>query len=536
MASTEAPIDGVSYPIKLGATLTMATSTTSSTSSISTLPTSPTTSLPSSVRSGVIQFDTCIPVVIKCMIISYVSFRSYLSMKRLNKQWHGIAERSESKSSHLLRVSSFLIKCHEPHLLDNISEWLQRLVSHAPTILSVPTIPCATSVSVNPKLESSLILMGDTLTSLSIDSLLEVKDPLLLTSSGILWCKNLTSLSLPSTFPATLFKQLPRLAHYRGVMDASCIPMLPSSLTSLTITGLIPSDLIQVLDNHPSLTHLYADGLGPLVHFSDDQRRRIITHPSLTSIGGPVWGIPVSTLTTLVHDIGLSQLKCIEVLFVKTGFTKTMMTLAPNLTNIQYQLWADDIDEIKSLSMMKSLVHLKLIVREVVVIPSLPLVSHVLKDLVIQGPFDDDNPMPSFELFRRLTQLTSLTIVANSMFERPTVSCFDSFATIGMPLLLAITMIGDLPEAEEEGEKEEPHGWKHFLRTIPNCNNDTTRPHSDRRLYFASNYIARMWIEYRGLEQSCARVVPNGIYPCHPISLLPIDYSDTIDCNPNLCD
>jgi uncharacterized protein YqkB len=50
-----------------------------------------------------------LPMVIKSMIISYLSFRSYLTIMRLNHSWQVAALRNESKCPHL-QAASFMIK------------------------------------------------------------------------------------------------------------------------------------------------------------------------------------------------------------------------------------------------------------------------------------------------------------------------------------------------------------------------------------------------------------------------------------------
>jgi hypothetical protein len=236
-------------------------------------------------------------------------------------------------------------------------------------------------------------------------------------SGGVsVWCSNLTSLSLRTRTPNGydgLFKWLPKLVHYDGGIDPISISLLPLSLTSLHTTGLSANHVMEILDRLPSLTHLYVDRMGHSRKYTRDQRRHLLLHhPTLTSIGGDIWDIIPSLLPDLVGSAGLPHLKSIEAAWMSDGFTNAIMKVAPSLSQITYRLFSEDGEELKALSKMKSLTHLKLDIRSELMLPLLvPNVSHVLKDLVVTGPFDnDDRP---FEIFEGLTQLTSLTFVSS---------------------------------------------------------------------------------------------------------------------------
>jgi hypothetical protein len=194
------------------------------------------------------------------------------------------------------------------------------------------------------------------------------------------------------------------------------------------------------------------------------------------------------------------------------------MKVAPNLTRIDYQVFGADLIEQKALSIMKSLIHLKLSIRSslyqrgLLPIPVLlPLVSHVLKDLIIRDSFKDGAAMP-FESFRGLTQLTSLTFQADNPLIDDKVIWFDSFTSIGLPLLPFITFTGPLTDLKD---------WRSLIVNLPNCGH--------RRMYFPSSKIAELWKNWFSIEQSCTRIVGNGIYPC---DCSPEPIIDHDDCDP----
>jgi hypothetical protein len=57
------------------------------------------------------NYDDRIPMVIKSMIISYLSFRSYLTIMRLSRSWKAASLRTEAKSPQQ-QAASFII--HSP--------------------------------------------------------------------------------------------------------------------------------------------------------------------------------------------------------------------------------------------------------------------------------------------------------------------------------------------------------------------------------------------------------------------------------------
>jgi hypothetical protein len=230
-----------------------------------------------------------------------------------------------------------------------------------------------------------------------------------------------------------LFDCLPRLMHYHGRVDPSAISKLPLSLTSLHTTSVSANHVMDIVDHLPSLTHLRVDETS---QYTDYERRILLFHhPTLTSIGGGIWSIKGSALYELVGPDGLPHLKSISVGVVKEGFTNAMMKMAPNLTQIEYQLTSYDVGELKALSLMKSLTHLRLTIGSALILPLLVSnVSHVLKDLMITAPLSDGDHL-LFESFRGLTQLTSLTFQGSRPGGESKAVWFDSFASIGLPLL-----------------------------------------------------------------------------------------------------
>jgi hypothetical protein len=466
-----------------------------------------------------------IPMVIKSMIISYLSFRSYLTIMRLNHSWRSASLRTESKCPYL-QSSSFMISSSS----NDGQGWLNQLVTLAPKTLILSEgiqLPLQLSLDdtkcgIDAKMLSSLHRIGETLTSLTVDILTEAAAVTSTSStttgrsggvrgrvdgSDNVWCSNLTSLSLRTETPNgdhDLVKWLPKLADFHGIIHPDSILVLPLSLTSLQLSRLSPTRIIEIIDHLPLLTHLYVNGMGHYDGATDDQRRRLIHHPTLASLGGDIWDINPSRLQQLVGSASLSHLKCIDVPHVEEELTYIIMKVAPNLTQIDYQLSyeggeenTNDAKELHSLGKMKSLTNLKLVIHDYFILPLLvPNVSHVLKDLIISGPFTRDN-IP-FESFRGLTQLTSLTFYMTGTNAAPVI-WFDAFASIGLPLLPFITLSGQLNHLLS---------WKSLIPRISNCGH--------RRIYFPTTAIARLWKPGFDIEQSCIRILGNGIYPCHP--------------------
>jgi hypothetical protein len=469
-----------------------------------------------------------IPMVIKSMIISYLSFRSYLSIMRLNLAWRTAAQPFQRKWPHC-QAASFMIhsstnvpilssmtKSDIPLLLSDGYEWYNRLVPFAPKTLILPT------THLYPSQVQLLSLLHPTITSISCVDIPEWSP----TDVGEGWYWQLTSLSLSKQQRGLktghhLFKCLPQLTHYHGYLGPLAISKLPLSLTSLHLSEVSITHIMDILAHLPSLTHIYSDGTDRHEQYNNHQRRRLLNHPTLTSLGGDIWNVTASNLLGSVGD-GLTRLKCIDTGFLDDGFTNALSRVAPNLTQIAYHLYFQHEMELQTLGIMKSLTHLKLTIHCNSLLPSLvPNVSHVLRDLTITSPFHDDS---IYELFRGLPQLTSLTfsVIDDVAINGPNVIMLDSstaFAALGLPLLPCVNLTGQLNDVKL---------WQSLINILPHCpcarssSSSSLPPRSDRRFYFENSNLATLWIQEKVIEPSSVRIMKEGIYLCDPISLQPI--------------
>jgi hypothetical protein len=150
-----------------------------------------------------------IPMVIKSMIITYFSFRSYICISSVNKHWQMITQRPESKPHHL-RPSSFIIECSKKdHPI-----WLSRVIPHAPTTLIMQIDPFSRTKDRRMDSMVSFGGIGETLTSLSIQD-----DSILINERLLKWLPRLTLSRCNRSIINTIFTLINNIIRYRGIVS-----------------------------------------------------------------------------------------------------------------------------------------------------------------------------------------------------------------------------------------------------------------------------------------------------------------------------
>jgi hypothetical protein len=386
----------------------------------------------------------------------------------LNISWLRASQRHESKGAH----GSYVIR--PPPTAWYLSsypvaaDWLAKLIPFQPSAITV--IPadsgdfhnCLPHLAAMKSTLRSLTTRSSVLTEPDIWSQVSIDD--------MSWASHLTSLTLQPvdrSDPELGDQQLvwfPSLLSFTGGILDDAWHQLPASLTSLDVRRTYWSPLgpgKDFLAQLPSLTHLHCE-----LDFNNQESNEgaidaVLTHPSLTSIGGTVWNFLHLLERAVVSEKSvLHRLKSLHATRVPNGFTNFIRTAAPNVTAINYGLHNETTtDELKSLaasivpsSRLTRWSSITLTVEQPSLVHLLSPLASLLVDLTIS--INDGKHTLLFSSLSSLTSLTKLTFYRSNHYH-DVLKWYDTF--INHPHLPYITF-------KDRGNVEE---WLPFIKSIP---------------------------------------------------------------------